>query len=257
MGETILITGASAGIGRGLAECYASEGCDLIVTSRTESDLVALKVDLEERYGVNVHVYPSDLSQPGAANAFADEVLSSHPQLHTLVNNAGVGTFGEFADTDLDAITRMMRLNMEALVILTHRLLPRITASRGVVVNISSVAAFLPAPLMTTYHATKAFVQSFSRGLNFELRRTGVSVIAICPGATSSRFQAQAGMSHIKLVSSATLPTADEVARDAFRAIRARKAMYVTGFANRFQAHLTRFTPTTVVMKITEALYRS
>lgn len=257
MGETVLITGASAGIGRSLAECYARDGFNLIVTARTESDLLALKDELETQFHITVHVYVSDLSQPGAAEALADVVLTEHPRLHTLVNNAGVGTFGEFVATDLSALTAMMRLNMEALVILTHRLLPRITEAKGVVVNLSSVAAFLPAPLMATYHATKAFVQSFSRGLNYELRKTGVAVIAICPGATTSRFQAQAGMQHIKLVNSPRLPTADDVARDAYRAIRARKPVYVTGFSNRFQTRLTRFTPTTWVMRITEVLYRA
>jgi hypothetical protein len=253
----VLITGASAGIGRGLAECYAKDGHELIVTARTESDLHALKLDRESRFGIAVHVYVSDLGQPGAAEALADTVLAAHPNIHTLVNNAGVGTFGEFGDTPLTSITSMMRLNMEALVVLTHRLLPIITANKGVVVNLSSVAAFLPATMMTTYHATKAFVQSFSRGLNYELRKTGVTVIAICPGATTSRFQAQAGMEGIKLVNSPKLPTADEVARVSYRAINSRKAMYITGLFNRIQAHAARFTPTSVLLRITEALYRS
>lgn len=253
----VFITGASAGIGRGLAECYAKDGHELIVTARTESDLQALKRDLESRFGIAVHVYVSDLGAPGAAEALADVVLAQHPNITTLINNAGVGTFGEFGSTDLSVITSMMRLNMEALVILTHRLLPSVTAARGTIVNLSSVAAFMPAPMMTTYHATKAFVQSFSRGLNFELRKTGVSVIAICPGATTSRFQAQAGMQEVKLVNSPKLPTADEVARVAYRAITSRKAMYITGLFNRIQAHATRFTPTGLVMRITEQLYRS
>lgn len=254
---TVLITGASAGIGRGLAECYAQDGHDLIVTARTESDLQSLKVDLESRFDIAVHVYVSDLGTPGAAEALADAVLASHPHIITLINNAGVGTFGEFAATDLDTLTSMMRLNMESLVVLTHRLLPSVAATRGTIVNLSSVAAFMPAPMMTTYHATKAFVQSFSRGLNFELRKTGVSVVAICPGATTSRFQAQAGMQQVKLVNNPKLPTADEVARVAYRAITSRKAMYITGLFNRIQAHATRFTPTGVVMRITERLYRS
>jgi len=254
---TVLITGASAGIGRGLAECYAKDGHELIVTARTERDLEALKLDLESRFGTVVHVYASDLSAPGAAGALADTVLAAHPNITTLINNAGVGTFGEFGSTDLEAVTSMMRLNMEALVVLTHRLLPSITAAKGTIINLSSVAAFMPAPLMTTYHATKAFVQSFSRGLNFELRRTGVSVIAICPGATTSRFQAQAGMQNVKLVNSPKLPTADDVAKVAYKAINSRKAMYITGLFNRVQAHAVRFTPTSVVMRITEQLYRS
>lgn len=257
MAETVLITGASAGIGRGLAECYARAGNNLIVTARTESDLLALKSALESQFGIAVYVYVSDLGQPGAAEALANTVLENHPQLHTLINNAGVGTFGEFASTDLNALTSMMRLNMEALVVLTHRLMPRIQESRGVIVNLSSVAAFLPAPLMSTYHATKAFVQSFSRGLNFELRKSGVTVVAICPGATTSRFQSQAGMEHIKLVNSSKLPTADEVAKVAYRAITARKAVYVTGLGNRFQVFLTRLTPTSLVMRVTDLLYRS
>ena len=253
----VLITGASAGIGRGLAECYATDGHELIVTARTESDLNALKLDLESRFGIAVHVYVSDLGQPGAAEALADTVLAAHPNLHTLVNNAGVGTFGEFGDTPLSSITAMMRLNMEALVVLTHRFLPTIIANQGTVVNLSSVAAFMPAPMMTTYHASKAFVQSFSRGLNYELRKTGVNVIAICPGATTSRFQAQAGMQQVKLVNSPKLPTADEVALVSYRAINSRKAMYITGLFNRIQAHATRFAPTVLGMRIAEALYRS
>lgn len=254
---TVLITGASAGIGRGLAECYARDGHELVVTARTESDLLALKRDFESRFGITVHVYVSDLGALGAAEALADAVLAAHPNITTLVNNAGVGTFGEFGSTDLHAVTSMMRLNMEALVVLTHRFLPSITAARGTIVNLSSVAAFMPAPMMTTYHATKAFVQSFSRGLNCELRKTGVSVIAICPGATTSRFQAQAGMEQVKLVNSPKLPTADEVATVAYRAITSRRAMYVTGLVNRIQAHATRFAPTGLVMRITEQLYRS
>lgn len=182
-----LITGASAGIGRELAREFAAHGFDLVVVARRRSRLAALKRELESAHGVAVRVVEADLFDPAAAASLRRR-LARLP-VDVLVNNAGTLEGGPFADMDPARIAQMLRLNIAALVELTHAFLPgMLSRGHGRIVNVASIAAFAPVPWMSVYAATKSFVLAFSEALAGELRGTGVSVTAVCPGLTNSEM---------------------------------------------------------------------
>jgi len=202
---------------------------------------------------VEVSVIGSDLSQIGAAQALADNVARQGIAIDYLVNNAGYGSFGVFADSDLDYEVAMMRLNMETLTILTKRFLPGIIARRGKVLNVASTAAFQPGPYMAVYYATKAYVLSFSEALAAELEGTGVTVTALCPGATTSGFQDKAAMHDSALVKGKRLPTAEEVGVAGYKAMQRGQRVFIHGLMNWIMAESVRFTPrrlVTVMVKL-------
>jgi short-subunit dehydrogenase len=182
-----LITGASAGIGRELAREFASHGFDLVVVARRRSRLAALKRELEAAHGVSVRVAEADLFDP-AGPARLRSRLARLP-VDVLVNNAGTLEGGPFAEMDPERVAQMLRLNVAALVELTHAFLPGMLGrGHGRIINIASIAAFAPVPWLSVYAATKSFVLSFSEALAGELRGTGVSVTAVCPGLTNSEM---------------------------------------------------------------------
>jgi short-subunit dehydrogenase len=252
--RTALVTGASGGIGRALAEQFARAGSNLVLSARSEATLAAIAADWRTRYGISVAVFPADLSRPGAAQALFDAVSAAGIGIDDLVNNARVATYGVFAESDLDAELAMMRLNMEALVVLTHRFLPTIRARRGKILNVASTAAFQPGPYMAIYYATKAFVLLFSEALGAELAGTGVTVTALCPGPTASGFQDRAAMGASALVKGKRLPTADSVAEAGYRAFMAGTPVYIPGFANRLLAFGVRLTPRRIITAMSKRL---
>jgi len=249
-----LVTGASGGIGRALAEQFARAGTNLVLSARNGAALEALAADWRTRHGILVTVFPADLSRPGAAQALFEAVSAAGIRIDYLVNNAGVGTFGTFAESDLDAQLAMMRLNMEALTVLTHRFLPAIRARRGKILNVASTAAFQPGPYMAVYYATKAYVLLFSEALGAELSGTGVTVTALCPGPTASGFQDQAAMGDSALVKGKRLPAAEPVAAAGYRAMLAGRPVYIPGLVNRVLAFSVRLTPRGVITAISKRM---
>jgi short-subunit dehydrogenase len=198
-GKRALVTGASGGIGLEVARVLAGKGYDLALVARSGDRLEALAAELG---GASVVV--ADLSSPSAPA----EVAGAIPDVDVLVNNAGVGAYGLFADADLGATMAMVALNVGALTELTHRYLPGMLArGSGRILNVASTAAFFPGPLMSVYYATKSYVLSFSEGLAEEVRGTGVTVTALCPGPTATGFQAAADMEMSALVEGRRLPT--------------------------------------------------
>lgn len=254
--KSALITGASNGIGKALAEEFAAAGHTVIVSARSEAKLQALASQWRQQYGVAVHVLPSDLSQPGAALALAREVKALGLEIDFLVNNAGVGLFGEFEHNDGEAEVAMMRLNMESLVLLTREFLPVLKARQGRIMNVASTAAFQPGPYMAVYYATKAFVLSFSEAIAEELSGSGVKVTALCPGPTASGFQDLASMQDSSLVKGKRLPTSETVAKAGFRAMQRGQRVYIPGVMNRLMAWSVRFTPRRVVTAMVRYLSR-
>lgn len=243
-----LVTGASGGIGLELARLLAAQGHELHLVARRADALEAAAAELGRD---RVRVHAADLTRPGAAAALAEAV----PRVDVLVNNAGVGNFGPFAEADLDRTLGMIQLNVAALTELTRRYLPGMVATgRGRVLNVASTAAFQPGPLMAVYYATKAYVLSFSEALAEELRGSGVTVTALCPGPTASGFQAGADMEASKLVKGRSLPTAAEVARDGLRAMDAGKVVHVSGVRNKVLASSIRVTPRPVVRRLVHRL---
>lgn len=208
-----LVTGASAGIGRELANEFAAGGYDPIVVARREERLRTLADELERDHGAAVHVLPMDLASDGAAAGLHDAVADLPVRVDALVNNVGVGTYGPFHESDLDDEVTQLELNVELPVRLTRRILPAmVERGDGVVLNVSSLAALQPGPKMAGYYASKAYLQSFSEALAEELRGTGVSVTALCPGPVSTEFQDRADMDDSTVGSTFTQPVEDVAA---------------------------------------------
>lgn len=252
--KTALITGASSGIGRALAERFAQNGCNLVLVARNQAALARLAEEWQSRYRITVTVIPADLSVEGAAQSVFDAVATRGIEIDYLVNNAGYGLFGESRHLDLEAELAMMTLNMTALTVLTKRFLPQLLARRGKVMNVASTAAFQPGPYMAVYYATKAYVLSYSEALAAELGDSGVTVTAFCPGPTASGFQDKAAMHDSGLVKGKRLPSAESVAAVGFRAMLAGERVYVPGLMNKFLVQTVRFTPRRLVTSIVQSM---
>jgi short-subunit dehydrogenase len=252
----VLITGASGGIGADLAVEYARRGHALILSARRVAELEQLAARLQRDHAVQVTVVPADLADPAGVDRLASTVEAMGQPLAALVNNAGYGLYGEFADTDLADTQRMMRLNMEAPVVLVHRLLPALRRARGHVLNVASTAAFQPGPYMAVYYATKSFLLSFSEALAEELHDSGVTVTALCPGPTASGFQDRAAMQDSALVKDKRLPSAAVVAAYGVTAAFRGQRVAVHGWQNWLLAQSVRFTPRRVVTRLVAHLSR-
>lgn len=239
-----LITGASAGIGRELALVFASHGFDLVVIARRRARLVSLKRQVEAAHGGRVRVVEADLCDPEAAGRL-QKSLARTP-LDVLVNNAGTLETGTFTGMDSARIGQMLQLNIGTLVSLTHAFLPgMLRRNHGRIVNLASIAAFAPVPWMSVYAATKAFVLSFSEALDEELRGTGVSVTAVCPGLTNSEMADTALERAPDLAPWRPWLFAEPstVAEAAYEGCMKREALVVPGAANVFYGGLMKLTP--------------
>ena len=243
-----LITGASGGIGEQLARELAKRGHDVVLVARSAGKLQLLGDELRTSLGVAAHVLTADLAVPGAGSALSEQLRSRSLEIDVLVNNAGFADFGEFHTADLAKTMRMITLNVATLTELTRELLPSMVARRrGRVLNVASTAAFMPGPLMAVYYATKAFVLSFSEAIHEELRGTGVTVTALCPGPTASDFQATAAMEDSKLVKGRKIMSAEKVAEIGIGAALRGRPVAVTGLKNALQAVSPKFMPRRLV----------
>ncbi len=246
---TALITGASGGIGEALARALATDHHDLVLVARSEPALRRLADELAAAHAVTVQVVSADLSAPGAAARLVAALEGR--QIDVLVNNAGFGDYGLFHESDPSKVAQMIALNVATLTDLTRALLPAMVArGSGRVLNVASTAAFMPGPLMAVYYATKAYVLSFSEAIADELRGTGVTVTALCPGPVATGFQAGADMGQSKLVKGKQLMTADECARLAVAGMNKGKPVVITGTMNKLQALSPRFMPRRMVPAI-------
>ncbi|MGO8970319.1 MAG: SDR family NAD(P)-dependent oxidoreductase [Myxococcaceae bacterium] len=255
--ETVLVTGASSGIGAELARAFARSGASLVLTARSVDRLEALAGELRAKCQVAVRVIAADLASPLGASRLVQRLGEEGVEVDVLVNNAGYAAFGGFTETRWTDEAGMLQLNVVALTELTKRLLPAMVArKRGGVLNVASTAAFQPGPLMAVYYATKAYVLSFSEALAEELRGSGVSVTALCPGPTASGFQARAAMEDSKLVKGKRLMPAASVAQAGYEGFRRGASVVIPGLANRLLAQSVRFTPrrwvTRLVHKMSE-----
>jgi hypothetical protein len=241
---TTLITGASCGIGLELARIFAQNGHALILVARNQKRLEEIAAELKS---VPIQIIAKDLSRIGAA----EELFHEAPHCDVLVNNAGFGVFGKFAETPLADELSMMQLNMRTLVILTKLYLEGMIASgSGRVLNVASTAAFQPGPLMAIYYATKAFVLSFSEAIANELKGTGVTVTALCPGPTATGFQERGKMENSGLVKGKKIMDARTVAEAGYRAVMAGKTLEIPGFQNKLLAQSVRVSPRAVVTNL-------
>lgn len=255
--QTALITGASAGIGEALARVFARHGYNLILVARTEHKLQALSNELSRQYGIRASVIAIDLADPTSPTQIVARLAADQSTVDILVNNAGFGTYGNFAELPIDGELRMMQVNIVTLTHLTRLLLPEMIARRGGrVLNVASTAAFMSGPLMAVYYASKAFVLSFSEALNNELRGTGVSVTALCPGPTSTDFQARAKMEESRLIRGyqRIFMGADEVAQRGYRGLMQGRPLVIPGLMNRIQAFAPRLLPRLLMPQIVRSV---
>jgi short-subunit dehydrogenase len=252
--KTALVTGASGGIGRALAELFAADGVDLAVVARNRHELEKLGNDWTARHAVRVYPIALDLVAPDAAQRVADVVRDRGLQLDFLVNNAGFGHFGEFRDMPLATAVEMIAVNVTALTVLTRLFLPDLVARRGRILNLASTASFQPGPLMAVYYATKAYVLSLSEALAEELRDSGVTVTALCPGPTATGFDARAAATESGLFKDRSLPTAEQVAAAGYRAMLAGRRVYIHGTRNWLMAQSVRLGPRALVTRFVKTL---
>lgn len=249
-----LVTGASTGIGRELAKLSAERGRGVVLLARSEDKLAALGKELQASHGVHVETLVQDLSVPGAVEATFDAIRAKGIEVDRLINNAGFGSLGAFHEAELETELEMLRLNVVALTELTHRFLgPMIARGRGRVLNVASTAAFQPGPFMAVYYASKAYVLSFSEAVAEELRGTGVTVTALCPGPTRTEFQARAHMESSALLRLG-MQDARSVATVGFRAMEKGKVVAIPGLTNRLAAWSVRFSPRAAVRRVVRRL---
>ena len=242
MADVALITGASGGLGAEFTRLFAADGHDLVLVARRRDRLNSLAADLRTARGLAAHVVVADLADPEGVAQVVAEVERLDLVVTYLVNNAGFGTHGAFADSERERQLAMVQVNDAAPLALTRALLPAmVRRRRGRILNIGSTAGFQPGPYMATYYASKAFLNSFSEALSYELRGTGVTVTLSCPGTTATEFAAVAG-SQTHAWSASPMPP-DAVAGEAYAALMAGRTLVVHGLANRAGVQLLRLAP--------------
>lgn len=256
-GETVLITGASSGIGRELARCFAADQSHLILVARTTAALQSLAEELRREHGIQALVLTADLSRPESPARVFRELQQAGLAVDVLVNNAGFGAIGTFAEWPLPRQLEMIQVNVAALTELTGLFLPgMLERKRGGVLNVGSVAGFVPGPGMAVYFATKAYVLSFSEALAEELAGTGVTVTALCPGPTATEFGRVARGPKERQFKSPKM-TAAVVARCGYRAFRRGRVLCVPGLRNHLLIQLVRLTPRALQRKAVKAVNRT
>ena len=249
--KTALITGASSGIGYELAKIHAAKGGDLVLVARNKAKLDELKVELEKQFNVSVYTIGKDLSIVDAALEVYKETSEKGIQIDYLINNAGFGDFGMFSETEWEKEYQMINLNITALTYFTKLYLKdMLKCKSGKIMNVASTAAFVPGPTMAVYCATKPYVLSFSEAVDNEVREFGVTVTALCPGATESGFMTAASAENSSLFKGKKLPSSKEVAEYGYDAMLKGKPVAIHGFVNQALAFFVRLMPRKLVVAV-------
>ncbi|QIM63075.1 short-chain dehydrogenase [Pasteurellaceae bacterium Orientalotternb1] len=239
-----LITGATSGIGYEIAKIYAEKGEPLILVARRK----AILEEFQQRYA-NVEIVEMDLSEPNNAKKLFDITEQNGWQVARLINNAGFGVFGDFVETDLDRELAMVNLNIQAVMILTKLYLqPMKARNQGEILNVSSVASFMPGPQMSVYYATKAFVTSFSKALSYELKETNIKISILAPGTTATEFEKAANLQNSKLFDRLKVQSAEDVAKYAVQNFG--KKVIIPNWLNKLMVFSSRFTPDFLLLPI-------
>ena len=260
--ETTLITGASGGIGAALATRFAERKHNLLLVARDAAKLDAQCRQLAETYGISAQYIAADLATPTAPTQLFAETQQRGLEITVLVNNAGIGSGGEFSALELDAELRLLQLNVSALVALTHLFLPPMQVRRsGTLITVASMAAFMPIPYMATYAASKAFVRSFTEAITEEGKPYNLHVLLLFPGLTKTNFNEAAGLTgdigkglNTEYTSAAQTPA--QVADETLKALDAGKQSIVSGRLNRLGAKALALVPGTVTARSIASSYR-
>jgi uncharacterized protein len=257
--NTALVTGASSGIGAAIAAELASRGYSLALVARREERLRSLATELASEHGVEAAVIACDLVDPAERDRLIDELRAGGRAVELLVNNAGFGHQADFARSPPERMVEMVRLNVEAVVDLTSRFLgPMVEKGRGGVINVASTAAFQPLPGSAVYAASKAFVLSFSEAIRTELRGSGVTVTAVCPGPVKTEFTEVAGVGGVEeRTPGAVWMTAEEIARHAVDGAERDRRVVVPGTLNRATALAGQHSPRAVALPLISRIWRN
>jgi uncharacterized protein len=257
--NSALVTGASSGIGAAIAAELASRGYSLALVARREERLRSLAAELASDHGVDADVIACDLADPAERDRLMDELRARERAVELLVNNAGFGHQADFAPSPRERMVEMVRLNVEAVVDLTSRFLgTMVEKGRGGVINIASTAAFQPLPGSAVYAASKAFVLSFSEAIRTELRGSGVTVTAVCPGPVKTEFTEVAGVGGVEeRTPGAVWMTAEEIARHAVDGAERDRRVVVPGTLNRATALAGQHSPRAVALPLISRIWRN
>lgn len=253
MNKTALITGASSGIGLDLAKIHAQKGDNLVLIARREDKLLELKTELEKSNNTQVFTITKDLSNFNAAQEVYDILKEKDIRIEYLINNAGFGGYGFFHETGWEKEGKMIDLNIRSLTHFTKLFAKDMVAQgSGKIMNVASTASFLPGPLMAVYYATKHYVLNFSESIANELKGTGVTVTALCPGPTTSGFQDAADLNDSQLFKRTIVASSEKVARYGYKSMMNGKTVAIEGISNKIFSFLSRITP----RKIAAAMVR-
>jgi short-subunit dehydrogenase len=254
-----LVTGASSGIGAAIAKELASRGYSIALVARREERLRTLATDLTSEYGVAAEAISCDLGEPDERDRLADELRGRGRSVEVLVNNAGFGHQADFATSPRERMVEMVRLNVEAVVDLTSRFMgPMVERGRGTVINIASTAAFQPLPGSAVYAASKSFVLSFSEAIRTELRGSGVTVTAVCPGPVKTEFTEVAGVAGVEeRTPGAVWMSAEDIARHAVNGAAKDRRVVVPGALNRASALAGQHSPRAVALPLISRIWRN
>ena len=250
MTKTALITGASGGIGFQFSKLLAKDAYNVVLIARTEKRLLEIKKEFEEQYNVKVLIFSKDLTKPNAVKEIYNELINKNIKIDVLINNAGFGNFGKFYDTDWEKESKMLQLNIVALTHLTKLFLKdMVERGEGKILNVSSTSAFQPGPLMSIYYASKAYVQSFSEAIATEVKGTGVTVTALCPGPVKTGFQKKVSDIEPRLIN-LNLSDPENVAKYGYRSLQRGDRVAIPGLINQFLVHAVNFIPRNAVTDI-------
>lgn len=255
MSQTVLITGASSGIGYELSKIFASNGYNLVLVSRSTGDLENLSRQLAEKHNIQARTISKDLSKNTAPKELYDEIVADGIVITVLVNNAGFGLSGKFVDLSIEEQIEQIQLNITSLTLLCKLFGKDMTRKRGgKILNVASTAAFQAGPFMSTYYASKAYVLSFSEGINNELKKHGVHVSVLCPGPTRTKFWERSENRHSKLLKVPWVMRANDVAAIAYSGLMKRKKIIIPGKMNNFLVFSIRFMPRSIATFICQYL---
>jgi short-subunit dehydrogenase len=247
--QYVLITGATSGIGYELAKLFAQDGYNLVLVARTADDLLRVAGELSSQYGVEVSTMAKDLFEPDATFELYEEVKQKGIEVNILVNDAGQGAYGLFVDTDIQRQLDIIQLNISSLTSLTYLFLKdMVERKEGKILQLASIASEIPGPWQAVYHATKAYVLSFTEAIRHEVKDTGVTITALQPGVTDTDFFNKAGMEHSKAVQDkSSMSDPADVAKDGYKALMEGDDKVVSGFKNKVQTAMSNVLPDTVL----------
>lgn len=256
MNKTALITGASSGIGKALSHQFAKNNYNLVIIAESRAGISEAAEELRNKHSIEVTEIAKDLSKEDAPSEVYNQLDDLNIQINVLVNNAGVGQKEKFHETDIEKDINIIRLNIEALVRLTKLFMrDMVTRGSGKILNLGSVAGFQPGPLLAVYHASKAFVNSFSESISKELEGTGVNVTVLCPGPTDTEFFDRADMENARILEDGIVMEPEKVAEIGYNALMDEERIIIPGMSNKMLTFTRRLIPKSLQASIHKKLY--